>query len=61
MSLDTKEKQAMLAVALLMGIELVTDLSLAQIPIIGDMANASSDTLLNLIQLGIIGKAATES
>ena len=61
MVLDSKEKKSLIIIVLLMGIELVTDLSLAQIPIIGDMANASGDTLLNAIQLGIIAKAAKES
>ena len=61
MVMDKNEKAALAIVAVLMGVELVTDLSIAQVPIIGDMANASGDTLLNIIQLLIIGKAAKES
>ena len=61
MVMQKNEKQALAIVAVLMGVELVTDLSIAQVPIIGDMANASGDTLLNVIQLLILGKAAKES
>ena len=61
MVLDSKEKKSLIIIALLMGIELVTDLSLAQVPIIGDMANATGDSVLNVIQLGIIAKAAKDN
>ncbi|NPE27634.1 hypothetical protein HNV12_06540 [Methanococcoides sp. SA1] len=56
--IEKDERIWLYAFALLVFIELSADLSLAQIPIAGDLANTLGDGVLNLGELGIAIKMA---
>lgn len=61
MAIDEKEKGLLVIFIGLVALELVSDLSLAQIPFLGDLANTLGDGVLNTAELGIAAYLASKS
>jgi hypothetical protein len=61
MAIDKSERNLLIVFSGLVVLELISDFSIAQIPVLGDLANTVGDGALNAAELGIAAYLAAKN
>lgn len=61
MAIDKSERNLLIVFSGLVVLELISDFSIAQIPVLGDLANTAGDGVLNVAELGIAAHLASKN